>query len=1014
MPGNFVMPEQSVQLSFVDPFCTPDWTDITPLVEGWSGTVRGRQHELDQFEAGQPTLTLNNQDGRFSRWNTNSPYYNLLSGPDADCQDLSTQPNPVPWGGFQSTDGAGSSFIVLSLPPNSSGWLVVLVVVVDSGSITVSSVSGPTGLVWSSLAAETADSARVELWGAYVDTNAAVAGDIEVTYSGSVSDINCELSFQAFSGGGTLTAWTTTDSGDGSAFGTAILFPALDSSTPAMYFAAAWCETDANTYGPAGVWVNGFAPNLTAGQNLVVYNPALTANEVLQPIFSQQSGTEAVVVGVMLVPNGFSWTAYTECSTEPVVLPVDLWTGNPTNGNGNSGPYGLAITGEGSTMSAVTGAHYPVVADDSYLAMISLAPASTARDVSVQVYWWNASGDLISTTTSAAVSEVAGEWTKVMMTAVAPSAAASASLGVQVQSAASGEVHYAQRAGLFPAVTQVPNTGWAPGQRSMVPTRSVQMVATWDDVPQNVFRGFVDSWTPIYKGVRSEITVQCSDAMKLLAVANLDSSMYAQQVVLDGAVGFWRCNAPAGNPTVLVDSSPYALTATVTGTITGGQPGPVITDPADGACAFDASGSASWPSKEGPTGTEWSVEVWLTTTQATAGPVVNQGYTVSSSELVSGFSVDCAGSGEVTVLIANSAGALLVDQAFSTAIDDGHWHQVVLTCDGTAWAAYLDSTTEQHSGTMSESVAISNTVNNIGGASGLADFDGSLSDISVYPSALSAAQVQTHYELASAGSYSGYTGEMIQGILLNAGWPASSMSIAPGIGDISAINETDDTDESEASAILTTNVLSYIQQVEQAEQGTFYVDQVGNFVFNDRWYTSTGAGWFVQGVMASDDDTSHHQPMVGSVVPASDDLDIWNDVVTQTQADDSLPQRSQDAASIARYGRRSLTGYTSLPYDYDQTAAGCGQTLCAAYAQPQPRIRSISFDNAAGAGANFPLMLGLQLLEMVQVSWQPVDGSNSPLVQNYLVEAITHEVSQAHWKTTFALALPYSWLTWVM
>lgn len=53
------------------------WTDITPYVSGHQ-LSRGRQHELDQFEAGTIQLDLNNQDGRFNPWNTSGPYTGLL------------------------------------------------------------------------------------------------------------------------------------------------------------------------------------------------------------------------------------------------------------------------------------------------------------------------------------------------------------------------------------------------------------------------------------------------------------------------------------------------------------------------------------------------------------------------------------------------------------------------------------------------------------------------------------------------------------------------------------------------------------------------------------------------------------------------------------------------------------------------------------------------------------------------------------------------------------------------
>jgi hypothetical protein len=83
MAAGLTMPTQQFLLCLADPWTTFDGTDISLFVKEWNGTVAGRQHELQEFQAGTLDLILWNQDGRFSPWNTNSPYYNLLSAADA-------------------------------------------------------------------------------------------------------------------------------------------------------------------------------------------------------------------------------------------------------------------------------------------------------------------------------------------------------------------------------------------------------------------------------------------------------------------------------------------------------------------------------------------------------------------------------------------------------------------------------------------------------------------------------------------------------------------------------------------------------------------------------------------------------------------------------------------------------------------------------------------------------------------------------------------------------------------
>src|SRR5438270_13674360 len=49
------------------------WTDVSLYVQSIQ-TNRGRQHELNRFEAGTVTVTLKNLDGRLSPFNGRSPY----------------------------------------------------------------------------------------------------------------------------------------------------------------------------------------------------------------------------------------------------------------------------------------------------------------------------------------------------------------------------------------------------------------------------------------------------------------------------------------------------------------------------------------------------------------------------------------------------------------------------------------------------------------------------------------------------------------------------------------------------------------------------------------------------------------------------------------------------------------------------------------------------------------------------------------------------------------------------
>lgn len=83
--GTLVALTHGVKVSFTPPFDATDFVDISSYVKKIKTTM-GKQHEMNRYEAGTCTLLLDNADGRFSPWNTSSPYYNQLTNNDASFQ----------------------------------------------------------------------------------------------------------------------------------------------------------------------------------------------------------------------------------------------------------------------------------------------------------------------------------------------------------------------------------------------------------------------------------------------------------------------------------------------------------------------------------------------------------------------------------------------------------------------------------------------------------------------------------------------------------------------------------------------------------------------------------------------------------------------------------------------------------------------------------------------------------------------------------------------------------------
>lgn len=74
----FLRPSLTVEVAFeTDPLATPFWLDITRYVKSVN-TTTGRSQEVDDFQAGTVTLTLDNSDRRFDPRHTFGPYYGDL------------------------------------------------------------------------------------------------------------------------------------------------------------------------------------------------------------------------------------------------------------------------------------------------------------------------------------------------------------------------------------------------------------------------------------------------------------------------------------------------------------------------------------------------------------------------------------------------------------------------------------------------------------------------------------------------------------------------------------------------------------------------------------------------------------------------------------------------------------------------------------------------------------------------------------------------------------------------
>jgi hypothetical protein len=136
----------------------------------------------------------------------------------------------------------------------------------------------------------------------------------------------------------------------------------------------------------------------------------------------------------------------------------------------------------GATMRARTGL-YAIAQDGQRISGIADFRAdAVGRASRVSLYWYTSSASLISVTDGTLVTSTFTGWTTASVSALPPSNAASAALGIEIQSPASGEDHFVDKAALHPGPTPV----WGPGglytDQNILVERSVDNGLTWEEV----------------------------------------------------------------------------------------------------------------------------------------------------------------------------------------------------------------------------------------------------------------------------------------------------------------------------------------------------------------------------------------------------------------------------------------------------------------------------------------------------------------------------------------------------
>lgn len=211
----------------------------------------------------------------------------------------------------------------------------------------------------------------------------------------------------------------------------------------------------------------------------------------------------------------------------------------------------------------------------------------------------------------------------------------------------------------------------------------------------------------------------------------------------------------------------------------------------------------------------------------------------------------------------------------------------------------------------------------------------------------------------------GASGAAIDGAATAAGWPAALRAIDAGKSQIVATVGTGD-------------ALAYVQEVAASELGYVFMAGGGNLTFHDRHHRLKAPA-NVSKFTAGSNTAGSEIPYL-EAIPSFDKEEIGNDWTVSDNASNSA--RRQDAASIARYFRRSRT--RSVLLSIVAELADQASFLLGRYKNPALRLRQLSF---RGDRVTFAALLALELGDRVTAVLRPAGGGTVTKQGN--VEQIT-------------------------
>ena len=533
-----------------------------------------------------------------------------------------------------------------------------------------------------------------------------------------------------------------------------------------------------------------------------------------------------------------------------------------------------------------------------------------------------------------------------------------------------------------------PSNAGSPYAPNVLPVRRIRLSATYNAVTYRLFSGYIETWPPTYPGpVDSNVRITAVDGFKVLNLKAIPGG-YPALVLSQSPVGYWRMNETSG--TTAADSSTNANNGTYTGGFTLGGASALQGDEGSAATFNGTTGTVTVASNAVfDLSTTFTLEAWVKFNAFPATAINRLGWYV----------FDFASATAPSVRDRNGHGANWTVSAIST----GVWHHLVAVKPDntlTNMRLYLDGVAFTPSSTTPPwtNVGGANALN-IGSLEGPATpLNGSIDEVAIYSTALTAAQVFDHYS-AGVGTFPVQdTGARITSVLNIVGWPAADRSI--GVGDTNI----------QAGTLQGVSALEHIGACLDAENGLFFMTGDGVAKFVNRGarllppYTTSQATF--------GDDATGGELLYTDIVLDYSDVQLWNDV--RYTRNGGTVQVASDATSQARYYPRSLVK-DSLLMSNDNEALAAAQWARDRFRNPALRIQRVLLDGEADPTNQWPQLFGRELGDRVTIRKTP-PGGGARIEQVGHIEQIDHSYSAAGgvWSTAWQLSPADTQLYWVL